>query len=345
MDIHTLIVNMLNKKGVVKASDIVKATGFSRVYINRFFQKLRDEGKVVLLGKANRARYVFATRQAVTRARENITRINRVFHNKNLSEDVILDEIKKSTGIFLKIPENISRILDYAFTEMLNNAIEHSQSEIIKIAMEKDKNGVYFHVIDNGIGIFNNIMQKKHLNDEIEAIQDLTKGKLSTAPKAHSGEGIFFTSKITDMLIIQSSHKKLIFNNLINDIFIKDIKNIIGTKVTFSIGLDSDKTLRSIFKQYTDDSFKFDKTKVRVLLYKMSSEYISRSQARRILSGLDKFKTVILDFKDVETVGQGFADEVFRVWNLRYPNIKIIPHNANKNVQFMINRSSHSKQS
>ena len=76
-----------------------------------------------------------------------------------------------------------------------------------------------------------------------------------------------------------------------------------------------------------------------IKLYKMDSEYISRSQARRILSGLYKFKTVILDFKGVETVGQGFADEVFRVWKLNYPDISIIPNNANENINFMINRA------
>ena len=55
------------------------------------------------------------------------------------------------------------------------------------------------------------------------------------------------------------------------------------------------------------------------------------------MSGLDKFKTILLDFKNVETVGQGFADEVFRVWKSRHPGIEIIVKNANDNVQFMIN--------
>ena len=71
----------------------------------------------------------------------------------------------------------------------------------------------------------------------------------------------------------------------------------------------------------------------------MGTEYISRSQARRILGGLDKFRTVILDFKNVKTVGQGFADEVFRVWKRHYPNIDIVTKNANENITFMIKRA------
>ena len=55
-------------------------------------------------------------------------------------------------------------------------------------------------------------MKKKNLNSEMEAIQDLLKGKQTTAPEAHSGEGIFFTSKVSSVLTIQSSHKKLIYS-------------------------------------------------------------------------------------------------------------------------------------
>jgi anti-sigma regulatory factor (Ser/Thr protein kinase)/uncharacterized protein (DUF1330 family) len=339
MDIDKLILDVLDKKREVKVSEIAKTTGFSRTYTNRFFQKLRDEGKIILLGKANKARYVLATEQEVMRAKRGILNITRVLQNKNISEDIVLRYIKEKTGIFLGISKNVSNILDYAFSEMLNNAIEHSKSKEIKIIMQKGKGSISFEIIDKGIGIFNNIVQKRRLHSEMEAIQDLLKGKQSTAPQAHSGEGIFFTSKAAEILIIQSSHKKLIFNNLLQDIFIKDIKNIIGTKITFSISINSKKQLDYIFKQYTDDSFEFNKTRVTVRLYKMGSEYISRSQARRILSGLDKFRTIILDFKDVETIGQGFADEIFRVWKSQRPNVSIISQNSNENINFMINRA------
>lgn len=339
MDIRKLILQTLRKEGSVKTAAIVRITGFSRAYVNRFFQQLKDEGKIIMLGKSNSAHYVLGTEQAVSSARKKIAKTHRILHNESLHEDVVLNDIKKTTGIFMELPECTSTILHYAFTEMLNNAIEHSQSETIEITMEKDKEGISFCVIDKGVGIYNNIMKKKHLNDKMQAIQDLTKGKLSTAPKAHSGEGIFFTSKAADMLIIQSSQKSLVFNNLLHDVFINDIKNIIGTKVSFFININSKKNLEDIFRQYTDESFKFSKTKVVIKLYRDGSEYISRSQARRILSGLDKFETIILDFKDIETVGQGFADEVFRVWKPRYPEINIVHRNANENVQFMIDRA------
>ena len=343
MDVCDLILRALTKKNEIKSSEIIALTGFSRTYVNRAFQKLRDEGKILLIGKANTARYIPATELALRDVKKNILEVHRIVLNKNIVEDLVFEDIKKNSGIFIDIPENISTIVSYAFMEMLNNAIEHSRTEKIEITIKKDEQGINFQIIDKGMGIFNNIMRKKSLSSEMEALQDLLKGKLTTLPEKHSGEGIFFTSKVAGMFIIQSSHKKIIFDNMVDEISVRDIKNVIGTKIMFSISLDSTKKLEDIFRKYTDDIFGFSKTKVTIKLYKQGVEYISRSQARRILVGLEKFKTIMLDFKDVKVVGQGFSDEVFRIWKMRHPEINIISQNVNENVNFMIKRAQAEK--
>lgn len=346
MDIKGLIVNRLEENGEVRASDIVRKTGLSRAYVNRFFQGLRNEGKITLLGKANSARYILATEKGLDAARKKIKRFHAILRNEGIEEDNVLDDIKRRSGIFLKLPLQVSRIVEYAFTEMLNNAIEHSQSEKIDVLMEKDNTHVRFHVDDEGMGIFKNITRKKKLTGIMEAIQDLLKGKQTTAPREHSGEGVFFTSKCADVLVIRSSRKKLIFDNIIKDIFIKDIKPVKGTKISFAIGIDSQKTLIGIFKEYTHPgTLDFHKTTVAVKLFKLGTDLISRSQARRILSGLERFRKIVLDFHEVETVGQGFADEVFRVWKQRYPGIEVFAENANENIIFMIERARMTKKS
>jgi anti-sigma regulatory factor (Ser/Thr protein kinase) len=326
----------LEQKGEVRAAEIVRATGFSRVYINRFFQELRDEGKIALVGKANRAHYVLASQEAAAKA--NLSNISLLLRSKNLVEDEVLNKLRDETGVFSDTATNIGTIVDYAFTEMLNNAIEHSQSPNVQITMRRDEEIIWFVVNDFGVGIFNNIMQKKHLASELEAIQDLLKGKQTTAPEAHSGEGIFFTSKVADKLIIHSSNRKLIFDNKLEDVFVRSAKKRQGTRVYFALSLNAKRNLSDVFRQYTDESYEFSRTRVAVNLYKMDTEYISRSQARRILVGLDKFKTVILDFEGIETIGQAFADEVFRIWQRHHPKIKIIPQHANENIDFMIKR-------
>ena len=100
-DIRTLILRSLKKKKQITAAEIVEQTGFSRAYVNRFFRELRNEGKIVLLGKANSAKYVLAQKKAIAEAKKELLGFNKEFDNKNISEDIVLDEIKRNTGIFL----------------------------------------------------------------------------------------------------------------------------------------------------------------------------------------------------------------------------------------------------
>lgn len=339
MNIKSLITKILSEKGEIRVADVIKATGFSRTYVNRFFQELQREGKIVLFGKANKARYVTATSANLKKIKLELKHFRRIFTNSKLSEDIVLNQIKLETGIFLNLSPETSRILDYAFTEMLNNAIEHSKSKKILVDMICADNKVKFIVDDKGVGILKNIMKKRGLKNELEAIQDLLKGKQTTSPEAHTGEGIFFTSKSADILVIKSSDKKLIFDNLAGDVFIRNLKPVKGTKVEFQIFIDSKRDLTAIFKEYSGEAFEFSTTKVLVNLYELDANFISRSQARRVVSGLDKFKKIILDFKNVETVGQAFADEVFRVWQNNHKDIKIEYQNTNDNVEFMIKRA------
>jgi len=66
---------------------------------------------------------------------------------------------------------------------------------------------------------------------------------------------------------------------------------------------------------------------------------ISRSQAKRLLARVDRFKTVLLDFEGVSAIGQAFSDENFRVFRSQHPTMDLYPIHANTEVQEMINRS------
>jgi hypothetical protein len=86
----------------------------------------------------------------------------------------------------------------------------------------------------------------------------------------------------------------------------------------------------------------FDKTIVPIKMAK-DDDLVSRSQARRILNGLELFSEVILDFKSIQYIGQAFADEIFRVFPSMNPNTNIIAINANGDVQNMINRARNTR--
>lgn len=338
------IIQEIKEKGTVRSSDFIEPFGVSRQYVSKLLSSLVYENMIIKIGSTRSAFYTTEEfLQKNTKLAPNS--YSKILTNKNLEEHKIFNDIEKQFLPVLKISENVKSIFEYAFSEMLNNAIEHSTSKKIKIFVSLNKNVLTFIVDDFGIGAFRNIMQKKHLHSEIEAIQDLLKGKTTTAPKLHSGEGIFFTSKIGDEFILNSYGYQFIANNVIKDIFIKKVKGQKqGTKVTFRVNVGDRHHLSDIFKKYTNvgenSDYGFDKTEIRVRLYVMGGVHISRSQARRVLSGLEKFKVIIMDYDKVPTVGQAFADEIYRVFKNKRPSIQIQDINMNESVKFMVERAN-----
>ncbi|MEX6519570.1 STAS-like domain-containing protein [Fusobacterium animalis] len=103
----------------------------------------------------------------------------------------------------------------------------------------------------------------------------------------------------------------------------------------------TERTTKEIFDEYTSDDFVFNKTKITVHLAKdyLGHDFVSRSLAKRILMNVEKFKIIVLDFENIDNIGQGFADEVFRVFKNKNPDITIVPVNMNEEIEFMIKRA------
>lgn len=336
MDIKQKIMGRIKERKIVKTADIAVVLGSSRQYASKALNILVNSGELIKIGSTRGAQYTlpeFIDEVGIHRTKLRL-------ENKDLKEHEIMERFLNGFPAFKNAPENIQSILRYAFSEMLNNAIEHSRSLNIEVELEDRKN-IRFVINDFGIGVFRNVMKKRHLKSELEAMQDLLKGKTTTEPKAHSGEGIFFTSKAGDKFVLESFGYRMIVDNKIPDVFFESHKPVKkGTRVIFSVAIDSDRHLNDIFKKFqsTPGEYAFDRTEIRVRLFTMGTVYVSRSQARRILVGLDKFKSIILDFEGVPTVGQAFADEIFRVFKSHHPKIVITPVHMNEAVRFMIER-------
>ena len=265
----------------------------------------------------------------------------KIYKNKNLEEDILYDELIKKYEIDKK--NNVKHILVYAFTEMLNNAIEHSEGTEISIHYAENYFNIFVIIKDNGIGIFRKIVRDHNLKNENEAIFELKKGKLTSDAENHSGEGIFFTSKVVDYFLISSFNKT--FSSGSDEYFYSIEQNrertIKGTEVILVLNKNTERTTKEIFDEYTSDDFVFNKTKITVHLAKdyLGHDFVSRSLAKRILMNVEKFKVIVLDFENIDNIGQGFADEVFRVFKNKNPDITIVPINMNEEIEFMINRA------
>lgn len=337
------ILELARRKGKIFTRDLAKQYGVSRQYASLLVAELVAEQRLIKLGSTRKAFYLLP---AYAKKHQELypVRYQAAFKNRLLEEHKVLEQIERSFPCLKELPENVGSIFTYAFSEMLNNAIEHSRSVRLGIEVAIRNKRLTFVVKDSGVGVFRNVMRQRHLKSELEAIQDLMKGKTTTRPKSHSGEGIFFTSKAGDLFILDSFGYQLIVDNKLPDVFVKKSKKIKrGTQVIFQLAVNSPRHLNELFKQYTNqaghNNYGFDKTTIQVKLYTLGGVHISRSQARRVLAGLDKFKVIIFDFHKVPLVGQAFADEIFRVFRHKYPGIRLGTVNMNEGVRFMVERA------
>lgn len=301
----------------------------SRQQAHKYVAKQVKKGNLIKVGKTRATRYFLASGNKI----QFLTKIK-----LNLAEDQIWSKYVKP--LLLKYPNNIQNISAYGFTEIFNNAIDHSGGITIYSEIKLENNNLTITIMDNGVGIFKKIKEALQLESIRESILHLSKGKFTTDPSKHTGEGIFFTSRMFDHFSIFSNDLYYNFQN--QEWFLSLEKNENfgkGTYIKMTIALQSKKTPKEVFDQYTDKKIGFWKTKVAVALSADPNDpHISRSQAKRLLLGLEKFKSIILDFKNVELVGQAFIDEIFRVFQNEHTDIDIKYINANEEVKSMIKR-------
>lgn len=249
------------------------------------------------------------------------------------------DKVWKSITKDLALDESllVANTFSYALTEMLNNAIDHSHGVFVSVRFWANEQIWAFEIVDDGQGALTNLMQGLGLEDRFNALQELSKGKRTTAASGHSGEGIFFTSKAVDIFQLASDGIRWTRDNLRNDSAVGLEPIDAGTRVSGELSATTDKRIGDLFREFSEDH-EFVRTRPILKLFEIGVRFMSRSEAKRLLSGMDKFTEIEIDFADVVEVGQGFVDEMLRVWPSTHPGQKVIPLNMNEAVEFMVTR-------
>ena len=316
-------------------ADIAKKTAehfnVSRQAVNKHLKKLTNEKCLNEAGNTRSRTYAPAA----------LSSWDSIYYlEQDLKEDVIwTNDIKPVLG---NLPKNAMDIWHHGFTEMFNNVIDHSDSKTVFVIVEKTATATQMIISDRGVGIFKKIQTALNLLDERHAILELSKGKLTTDPRNHSGEGIFFTSRMFDTFDILSGGVYLSHEfGKAEDWIIEREQPKSGTSVFLRLNNHTSRTDKKVFDSFTSgEDYGFTKTIVPVALARYGNDsLISRSQAKRLLARVELFKTVMFDFENVDTIGQAFADEIFRVFANNHPEMILRVLNANREVDNMINRA------
>ena len=325
------ILKLISKKDKDVVKKTVEAFDTSKSTVYNYIKELCQDG---VLQKSGVAYEIVSKRQELVYENNGKLSETRVFNS-----DV--------APFFKNLEKNVFNIWQYAFSEMMNNAIEHSSSQKITVVILTNPLETTVTIFDNGVGIFKNIQNymEKEYDQEIpldECATLLFAGKFTTAKSMHSGEGIFFTSHMMDDFFIVSDDVIFTRNNF-SDEQIKGENNGQGTLVSMSLSNHTKKTTREVFDRFSNVDEGFIKTQIPVAHIFPYGNPVSRSEGRRLGELISKFKEVNLDFADVDEVGQAFCHETFIVWQNRNPDVKLNVINANEDVDWMIRRVKNTK--
>ncbi len=300
---------------------VAEKCGISRNTVNEYLKELQEQN---IICKVKRNCY-------------NLVKETFKYHLKRS-----LGEIDSDTYAYDKFfeqhirncTEEAIRIWQYAFSEMANNVMDHSNAENLYITVEKTYFSTSVSLVDDGIGIFEKIRDHFSLEDLDEARCELFKGKLTTDSVNHSGEGIFFTSRMMDEFIILSSGKIFRTDKYETDINFDIDLPVSGTCVIMSLSNFTHRRIADIFNQYSTVGGGFTKTRI-PMRNVFDSAPVSRSQAKRLYNRLDNFNEVVFDFEGMDWMGQAFAHQLFVVYQNAHPDTQLHAINMGENIEMM----------
>jgi DNA-binding Lrp family transcriptional regulator len=319
----------LARAGHARSGEIAAALGLSRQAIHRRLRRLLDAGRVIRSGAGRSTSYRLAPGSPLQVR----------YSTAGLAEDRVWSELAAREPL-AHLSDRATDVFNYAMTELVNNAIDHSGAAEVEVGVMASPGGeIVMEVVDRGAGVFAHVRDHFGLPDELAALQQLSKGKTTTAPAQHTGEGLFFVSKAADYFRLESGELAWLVDNKRGDVGVEGIERPRrGTLARFEADPDHPVDLAAVFDEYTSDH-EFSRTRTVIKLFTVGVRFISRSEAKRLVLGLEKFREVILDFKGVEAVGQGFCDQVFRVWAREHPEVSLVPVAMIAPVAAMVERA------
>ena len=319
---------LADRRGEVQNRDVASALRVAAATAHRLLHALVTGGVLQRHGKGPAARY-------------RLRRVRRRFRRAGLDEQRAWEEVAAEIARIRPLDTEAFRSLAYAASEILNNAVDHSRGRTVEVSVSFERGGATVTTVrDDGVGVFRRVCDDFGFATPEDAIVQLEKGKLTSDPERHSGEGLFFTSKAVSCFRIESQGTAWIVDNLVGDSGIGPSDTRRGTSVRLEVAPGHVPRLEDVFAAHTDpETLQFTRTRASIKLAGFGRTLVSRSEAKRLVARLSEFRHVSLDFSGVEVVGQGFCDEVFRIFARAHPEVTLEPVGMNDTVAFMVGRA------
>ncbi|HWH32921.1 MAG TPA: DUF4325 domain-containing protein [Egibacteraceae bacterium] len=328
-DVKGVIRDLLDRHGRIRAREVLEALGhgISRQAVHAHLRAMIDAGEVQKSGVGKATWY------------EPAVAFARTYATEDLDESAVWSDVRAAVPLLRDLGEPADGTMAYVFTKMVNNAIDHSGSPTVTVRARLDAPSIVVDVEDAGVGLFAKVASALESATLLEAAQRLMVGKFTTWPERHTGEGIFFSSRSVDVFVAEANGLRWTVDNEREDWAIGEVDPRTGTLVRLALDPARARPLAEVFSRFTDlEDHRFDRTRVVVKMLDAGVRFVSRSEAKRLVAELEPFDHVVLDFAGVTEVGQGFVDELFRVWAGAHPQKELQPANMSDAVRFMVQR-------
>ena len=302
----------------------------SRRQAVRLLGKLVDMQWLVFEGTPRKPRYrPGALRQVVRR-----------YELAGLQEDL---PWRRDFSPAFEVRAEVRRMAQHAFTELLNNAIDHSGGRSVTVSMRQTPVQLQLLVSDDGVGLFRRVEENFAIEDPTLAMLELSKGKLTSDPDRHLGHGLFFCSRLADVFDIHANQSAFQCRGWDHRKWHAGRPAARGgTSIYVALSLDTACTLDAVLRAHSQDngSYRFERTTVPLNLIGSGGPgdmaLASRADAKRVASRLDQFSSAELDFSGISEIGHAFADELFRVFPRQHPQVQLLPVGLAPRVAAMI---------
>lgn len=316
-------------------ASVAKRFDISRQAVNGHVRKLVAAGELQQSGKTKGATYEVVRRKVI-----DLEHAIDSIHDEHAFWE---DEVRRKIKLVSKGSNNA---WSFAFTEMLNNVMSHSEGTKVRIQVSQSAVDTFIRIDDDGVGIFRKLQGGLGLPRKRDAVVELLKGRTTTDAANHTGLGVFYSWQLIDIFAIRS--EELVFGRrsgwiedsfVIDDLALRDGDRP-GTSVFMVLGNDKpDGFLKDFFDKVAPD-VDSSQPAIGTLLLHLAEEdgspLVSRSQAKVLMARMEVYKTIVLDFAGIEFIGQGFADQIFRIFVRQHPEIKLETKHAGPSVKKMI---------
>lgn len=239
-----------------------------------------------------------------------------------------------------ELPRHVARMVQHGFTELVNNAADHSGGSSVTVSLRQTPSHVQLLVSDDGCGVFDKICQAFDIADAQHAMLELSKGRLTSQPEMHTGRGLFFSSQLADVFDIHANNTAFQRRAWETSGWLRGRPlPRQGSSIYMAIALDTQRTLDQVLGAWSVDGtgIEFDQTTIALRLLAGPGQPLdSRAQARRVAARLPMFKRAEISFDGVEDVGHGFADELFRVFARAHREVDLVPTHMTPRIAALV---------